>query len=202
MTERMEELRRQALARISAMGADGGDEQLAAALEPLAGIIESRSASRTQKVIMLRKVADNIAATVEPHVVCRKGCSLCCHQHVMISELEARLIESATGRKRATQRRLRPEELLAVTRERQERYIGVACTFLGTDGACTIYEHRPMKCRTHFTLADDPGPCDTARGLGVRDLPLFECGPFEQAKAGVIYDTTLADIREFFPREP
>jgi Fe-S-cluster containining protein len=75
----------------------------------------------------------------------------------------------------------------------------VPCTFLGDDGACTIYEHRPIKCRTHFTLADDPALCDTARGLNVRDLPLFESSAFEQAKAAVIYDTTLRRHPRVFP---
>jgi Fe-S-cluster containining protein len=181
------------------MGANGGDERLGEALGKLPAIVTSRSASRTQKVIMLRRVADEIAATVAPHAVCTKGCSRCCHQHIMISELEARLIESATGRKRASPSRTPGQDLVRVTDEKQHRYLGVPCTFLGDDGACTIYEHRPIKCRTHFTLADDPALCDTARGLNVRDLPLFESSAFEQAKAAVIYDTTFADIREFFP---
>jgi hypothetical protein len=112
------ELQRQANDRLSAMGANGGDERLGEALGRLPAIVTSRSASRTQKVIMLRRVADAIAETVAPHAVCKRGCSMCCHQHIMISELEARLIESATGRKRASPPRVGPRELEATSPRR------------------------------------------------------------------------------------
>lgn len=187
--------------RISRSLANGGHDRIEAAMRPMPGIIQSKAASRTQKVIMLRKLADQIADVVAPHTICRKGCSQCCHQHVMLSELEARLIEKATGRARATPQRIPGPQLAQATREKQARYIGVPCTFLGADGACTIYEHRPTKCRVHFSLADEAALCDTSRGLGVRDLPMYENAALSATEAFLIHDTTLADIREFFPRE-
>jgi hypothetical protein len=57
-----------------------------------------RTGPRTRHSIeeKLRIVQETRAS---PHVACAKGCSACCHMNVTVSTLEAKRIESVTGRR-------------------------------------------------------------------------------------------------------
>jgi uncharacterized protein len=141
----------------------------------------------------LLEIVKEIAAPVAPLAICRRGCSHCCYQAVSITSQEAKRIAHATGR--AMQNRPRTESAKAM----RKRYSGKPCPFL-TDGDCTIYETRPMACRLHFNMGDDPSVCDIINRPGAR-VTLFNVDPLNFVIAALHHNagSIIADIREFFP---
>lgn len=102
-------------------------------------------------------------------IACTKGCSLCCFQMVSVFKDEMDLIANTIRRKphrkkEAVMKRIRSavgewrsfftvrgclstfswDDPLRLTHE----WGAKACPFLGTDGACEVYEVRPLPCRT------------------------------------------------------
>lgn len=80
-------------------------------------------------------------------VVCKKGCSFCCHIPVRVMEMEAKVIHWYCK-----------ENGIPIDYNRQ----GSACMFLSGEGSCSIYPVRPLVCRKYF-VASDPKFCDTTR---------------------------------------
>ncbi|MFX8156697.1 hypothetical protein ABTL03_19600, partial [Acinetobacter baumannii] len=65
------------------------DAKLAAALR-----------SNSSALSKLKKITDVMEAVAEvrkPHVVCKAGCSACCHMQVEMTDVEAERIARATG---------------------------------------------------------------------------------------------------------
>lgn len=95
---------------------------------------------------------------------CRNGCSDCCSQMFQITEVEAAYISAAVKTLPAGRRRELKTRARAYTVERQELLasrmtpdawgalpppgLRLPCPAL-VDGACSIYEHRPMICRKY-----------------------------------------------------
>lgn len=95
---------------------------------------------------------------------CRKGCSECCSQMFLITEVEAAYISRAVkkfsaGRRAVLRRRAREylarrEEILAQRSVPDEwgalppPGLRLPCPAL-ENGACSIYEHRPLICRKY-----------------------------------------------------
>src|SRR5712691_5541470 len=71
----------------------------------------------------------------KPHLACRKGCDLCCQRKFSISGVEAYNVA-------ALFRQLPAGVQQAVRKQKS------SCTFL-VDGACSVYEARPVICRTY-----------------------------------------------------
>lgn len=71
---------------------------------------------------------------------CRKGCSRCCHVDLSVFQLEAEAVTSWFEKKSAEEK----EELRGLWSGIQP---SEQCAFLVND-ACTIYEARPLICRT------------------------------------------------------
>lgn len=68
---------------------------------------------------------------------CQLGCHSCCKPGLTVNSLEAENIQNAI--------QARSQEFLAQEKSaRKDR-----CTFLAADGACQIYEARPVVCRSH-----------------------------------------------------
>lgn len=86
-------------------------------------------------------------------VACKNGCAWCCYQNVEVTIPEAILIAVETGmpddsRGGAVDKVApRIEEVDGFDRVK----IAEACPFLGSDNSCTIYEVRPIACRTFFS---------------------------------------------------
>ena len=87
---------------------------------------------------------------------CRAGCESCCHHRLSVFEVEAAPIREALARLEHTdpesRRRIRERGL-----DPDER----ACALL-LDGRCSVYEHRPLICRSHglpiaVRESDEPG---------------------------------------------
>lgn len=149
-----------------------------------------------QKYQRFIKIADEAHEAFKPEVACKKGCSHCCNISVLIFSTEAKLIESVTGRTMnpsvADGGKINHTEL----EKKVASYFGVPCTFL-VDNQCSIYEHRPIACRTYVNLGD-PFYCDTQ----VLPENSFVSSP-DLNGVGVLMAASfrndeVADIREFF----
>jgi len=166
-----------------------------------------------QRIFWLRQMATRWAAAVEPHAACKPGCSACCHQTVMVTEAEAKLIARETG---AAYRH--PVQWRGVGQEDRLAFEAKPCTFLAADGRCSIYEHRPMACRLLFNLDRDALLCQIVPGSpmhvpyansGAIDMAYLEAhidmgAEFRRFQAGGSLDEAArslrwADLREFFP---
>lgn len=142
------------------------------------------------------QIIDQVAEKVAPTATCRRGCSHCCRQSVIVTEWEAQRIGRAIGRD--------PAPVSGSTRTIDTAaadFAGVPCTFL-RDGECTVYDVRPLCCRTHFSLGAAE-LCDTQKFPG-GEVPYFNLSSFVMAY-GMLFmqsGSGLADIRDFFPEAP
>jgi Fe-S-cluster containining protein len=87
---------------------------------------------------------------------CRPGCESCCHQRFSVFEVEAGPIREALAQLAHTN----PEARRRI-RERGEDSGLRECALL-LDGRCTVYEQRPLICRSHglpigVRESDEPG---------------------------------------------
>jgi Fe-S-cluster containining protein len=69
------------------------------------------------------------------HLMCRKGCDLCCQRKFSVSAVEAYNVASLFHQL--------PAAVKSAIRKRKR-----SCTFL-VNGACSVYESRPIICRTY-----------------------------------------------------
>lgn len=158
--------------------------------------LASAPGTLSDRAKQLSEITDTIASKVAPYAICRRGCSHCCHQAVIISKWEAERIGRAIGRAPAPADR----GSIGQMAESRKTYARTACPFL-KQGACSIYSARPLLCRTHFSMEDDASPCDTVKHPGAR-VSYFNFAQFNLASAMVLLEQPHADIREFFSDEP
>ncbi len=91
---------------------------------------------------------------------CERGCSWCCHQWVSVTPAEAIGIAESLREAFPDEWMPRLRGLLASRCERIATMTGFAdyeraqlpCAFLAGDGACGIYEWRPVMCRSYHSL--------------------------------------------------
>ena len=97
-------------------------------------------------------------------LACRVGCTLCCHGLFEVSAADVSSIAQGLAVLEPDARRAlvaRAETLMETTKhpalrecspEEKEAFFAradsIACPALGPTGACLIYEHRPLVCRT------------------------------------------------------
>jgi Fe-S-cluster containining protein len=81
-------------------------------------------------------------------------------------------------------------------------YANEPCTFL-KEGSCSIYEHRPFACRSHFNTSDTPSICDVALNDTFL-VPFFDATTLKQLSKYLLGEATmlkeLRDIRNYFPK--
>jgi uncharacterized protein len=107
----------------------------------------------------LAKIDDAVAqvsARAGDALTCKRGCDSCCVDGLSVLPVEAALIEAHGGRPSPRQRE------------------GM-CAFLDDDGACTVYEARPVLCRTHGLALKSTDNGDTSRGLRVLNDDVSAC---------------------------
>src|SRR5215469_9394775 len=88
-------------------------------------------------------------------VECRRGCSFCCHMNVAVSPLEAVRIWAALHEESRHEQRdaMLAADIRLERRGTQDRLaLKMLCPLL-TDGACSIYELRPLACRALLSLS-------------------------------------------------
>lgn len=78
----------------------------------------------------------------EQSMRCARGCYTCCAPHLTVSPIEQAAIRAHFD--------AHPDALAkARAVERQDPHAGGHCTFLDEKGHCSIYEARPIVCRSH-----------------------------------------------------
>lgn len=107
-------------------------------------------------------VGDAAAATpARPLVECGRGCAFCCHQEVRVTAPEAIAIARALAEAFPADWL---ERLQAMLRQRVALIAGLPgvrdyaqarlpCAFLAPDGACAVYDWRPVVCRGYHSLS-------------------------------------------------
>jgi Fe-S-cluster containining protein len=156
-------------------------------------IVSSKRGARV-RLLQLRALLDDVTSHVQTNTPCRRGCAHCCHIPVVIHEHEAGLIGDEIGRM--------PERPKKYWRrgdlQKFETSYSNPCAFLGDENECTIYEHRPIACRKHISMAADDALC---RLDEIRDgVPYLNLFMFDQAAALICADERVAELRQFFPR--
>lgn len=107
---------------------------------------------------------DRKKSTASADIKCRKGCAHCCHEPVEIWPHEAALLAKFAREAGLELDRTRLERQSRQTIEtwREQPAADRACVFLGSDGACGVYEVRPNACRK-LLVVTDPELCDSAK---------------------------------------
>lgn len=155
-------------------------------------LVKSHSDPPRLRLRMLYKIADEMMAHTQGFVACKRGCSHCCYTPVPITPIEADLI----GADIRVKRRTAPLREVATPTQPFEGYTK-PCTFL-VNGACSIYEHRPLACRIHYSVDDDDMLCRLDHP-GPIPVPYLDVTPFRTAYLALT-GMRVADIREFFPK--
>lgn len=141
---------------------------------------------------------DKVVDIVKKYSCCKEGCSWCCNMAVGVTSVDADIIYRATG--------IEPkkvvidlERLMEEGESRVRKYMNVPCPFL-KDSKCSVYEHRPSACRTHFNMSDYPQVCDLG-GFVERDVPNVDLRDLWVAEARICFGlgVCMGDIREYFP---
>lgn len=169
----------------------------AASIERQLRSIEYSNQSMRSKLRELWAIATFVGTLTEGSVACKRGCSHCCHCPVMITKEEAESVGQAIGRKPSSA----PPRLSS---DHIEWGYHNPCPFLGSDGACSIYESRPLECRLMWNVDVDDLLCQLRPPGGTR-MPILDLRNIAatwvraQWRAGI--DVHFADIREWFPRQ-
>ncbi|MEZ4467047.1 MAG: YkgJ family cysteine cluster protein [bacterium] len=140
--------------------------------------------SRAEHAALLAKVDAFSAAVVAgqgPWLACRRGCDGCCRLRRTAWAVEVDAL-------RAHVQTLSPDVQAALSARRSDPAVvaGERCVFLDPDGACAVYDARPVICRTH-------GPAVSSADGGVQwcDLGfggLDVAGVVERVPPGSILD--------------
>jgi Putative zinc- or iron-chelating domain len=145
--------------------------------------------SGRKKVFWLHKAANTFTKVYATLAACKPGCSHCCHIPVKLSELEAREIGAAIGRIPVPQ-----QDHVAL----QATAYDNPCPFLVAD-QCSIYEHRPIVCKTHMNMDADDLLCRLSSGMET-PVPFIDTRAFAMASILVAGEKShWADIRQWFP---
>lgn len=169
--------------------------ELAAAEDSLPRKIASLNASVKSKLGHIYRLVDEVSKVRAPFVACREGCASCCKMNVTISSLEAERISKATG--------LIQTSLTETKKHDATAFAGEPCPFLSDKEACSIYEYRPLVCRSHASFFDNASPCHPSVMLEVRAPEVRFSGPSEALVelARQSGSLVMADIRDFFPNK-
>lgn len=139
----------------------------------------------------LYQLIEELSAFFGEEVGCKRGCSHCCHMAVAVTSEEARMMGQAIGRK---PRRAKPRAHYNDVDSSPNN----PCTFL-VNNECSIYEHRPLACRVHYSVDIDGLLCSLER-KGFR-APYFNLQIYWAAYVCICGTAKGADIRDYFARE-
>lgn len=145
------------------------------------------------KVIRLRHIAGQWSTVFSSKTACSSGCSHCCHLSVMVPKSEAKLMAKAIGI-HVTE----PAEKLDLEGASDgTAFLGEPCTFL-IGNRCSIYDHRPMMCRTLVNMDSVDTLCQIVKGVDV-PVPYLNTVEMKAHFAYLTQTEQFADIREWFP---
>lgn len=159
--------------------------------------VASANARATVKMRQIHVIADKAYRHAAGHAACKRGCSHCCYIGVRITAIEAKAIGEQIG--------IEPREVTNLPpRDAKSFSNRTPCPFLENE-ECSIYEHRPLECRSNFNFDKDNYWCRYENwdkpGAGV---PKPMIAPLVMAytlvSAAKSQEPTVADIRDFFPK--
>lgn len=141
------------------------------------------------KLRKLYKFTDAIYSQYSDKSVCQKGCAHCCKIPVAMTDIEALYIERNTDHKIELTENIDKFEY---------------CSFLDLEnGVCTIYEFRPLSCRTYLTF-DNPSYCEEGSTKHIHTTFSINTN-LQQKFASLVVARNKPlvekDIRNFFPRK-
>jgi hypothetical protein len=153
--------------------------------------------SADYKVVRLIEIIDGLCSLAAPVATCKKGCDHCCYQAVAVSTWEVERIAKYAKRKPTGFIGYRPERDETISHI-TEKFANTPCPFL-VDDACAVYPVRPIVCRSHLSLSDDPMDCSLSLKPGGK-VPYFNLEEFKTASVWMFIEGGYAfgDIREFF----
>jgi Fe-S-cluster containining protein len=148
--------------------------------------ISALNASLHAKLRRLHMMADEVMTHFNAYSPCRAGCTGCCHYEVKIYPVEASYIA------RNSDRPLRKEP------SGKDTFHGKPCVFLH-DERCSIYDVRPLVCRTHLAFTPTAYWCQPERSQ--LDMPMMALTGLRDALGGIVVqsgETRQLDIRQYF----
>ena len=170
--------------------------------------IVTQNASVRTKRNHIRILAMEINEKVSPQTACRNKCNHCCHIPVLLSSHEAQAISEKTGIKLNANPDISFTPQEHFRENKVEKYLESRpqvgpCTFLSEDGACSIYEHRPLMCITHHSLDKTDYFCRLdLLDPELTSVPSINTHFIHAHYAGLDLNFKIADIRQFFPVTP
>jgi hypothetical protein len=129
------------------------------------------SAEYKALVAKVETFTDAAFARRRADMACRRGCESCCHAWLTVSSVEAAQVEAALAQltpaaRSAVAARGRSQLAREAAGEGEAR-----CAMLEADGACAVYEGRPLVCRTQGHALRYPSgliPADAITARGAR----------------------------------
>ena len=98
-------------------------------------------------------VEEEIEKGADIKINCQKGCSACCHMEVEITNNEADILAELIKNGHAIDRqKLQQQSAYSLQDKKWKESMNNQtnkCVFLNQEGACSIYESRPVMCRRH-----------------------------------------------------
>lgn len=155
----------------------------------------SRTPRRGKRIRLILEAASAYVAPMRAVAACRRGCSHCCTAPTIpISRAEAEHLAKGTGRQLQ-------EPVHKISKRESCRFpsLDMPCSFL-VGNECSAYEHRPIICRSHMNLDDDPLLCQVLPDRSA-NVPYLDARGFMNVTTDLLIDETFADIREWFPPE-
>lgn len=166
--------------------------------------IAQKAGTASQRVIWLQRAASAWTKPLEAVAACRRGCDHCCHISVTITAVEADLIGRHVRIKPAIpsnairlQSLMQQDGAVPAVEAISALAAPAPCPFL-KDGACSVYEVRPMACRLLLNLDDDDLLCRLVPGQDV-PVPYADASQLRTLFLMAQANTPMADIRDFFP---
>lgn len=135
-------------------------------------------------------------ASLIEKTTCGVGCSFCCHDSIMVSDLEANYIIKKMKESSITPNRGRLKRQSRAKDFKTLKWKDKACSMLGDDGLCTIYEHRPIVCRTHNSI-DIVSKCDKRidPNSSVKEYRILESEAINASMYLVTGASSMSDIK-------
>lgn len=167
-------------------------QEVLSALKRIVGM-NARPAAKLRQILV---VADKAFRHAAGRAACARGCSHCCHIAVPLTTVEAQSIGEQIG--------VSPRDISGVPPRDPASFSNhTPCPFL-ENNECSIYEHRPLECRTNFNFDRDSYWCRYENwdkpGAAVPKPVIPQLAmAYVYVSRGKNPEPTVADIRDFFP---